>query len=429
MKKLIKNLFYLGLTPSILLIVLLSKKKRQKIIWGPIPMINYKYHSNAIKKLNYNSETLVSHYYKIHTKNDFDKYYIDLLPFFFKKLNNRILNKIVILLGPILSFIHVMKNASILNLSFYGGYLGDSILFKLEILLYKFFKIKTVVNVFGGDAFMYSRILDNSLKHALLISYPDMSKNENKIQKKINFLNTNADIIITAMLIDGIGKWSCLPVNMLCIDDKIINHNKKFRNKETITIIHAPNHRGFKGTEFIIKAIEDLIDEGYKINFHLIEKRPNKEVLEKLRNDADILVEQIIYSGYTLNAIEGMANGVPVLSNLENETYTKLFRRYSFLDECPVLSTSPENIKKNIKLLIENSELRKELGQLGIKYVKKYHSEKSAQYLYGKIFNQLLNGIDEDLMNMYHPLKSEYVKKNYIKTPLLNNHYVNEKTD
>jgi len=423
-RKFIINLIYLALTPFIFIVALLLKKRRKKIIWGPIPMMNYKYHSKAIKKLNYYSETLVSNYYKIHTKNDFDKYYLDLFPSIFNKLNTRILNKIVILFGPILSFIYVIKNASILNISFYGGYLGDTILFKLEILLYKFFKIKTVVNVYGGDAFMYSKILDNSLKHALMISYPEMSIKENKIQKKINFLNRNADIIITAMLIDGIGKWSCLPVNMLCIDDKIINHHKKFKKKESVTILHAPNHTGFKGTEFIIKAIEDLIDEGYNINFYLIEKRPNREVLEKLRNEADILVEQLIYSGYSLNAIEGMASGVPVLSNLENETYTKLFRRYSFLDECPVLSTSPETIKTNLKLLIENKKLRVELGELGIKYVKKYHSEKSAQYLYGKIFNQLLNGVDEDLINMYHPLKSEYVKQNFIKTPLVNNQYL-----
>ena len=69
-----------------------------------------------------------------------------------------------------------------------------------------------------------------------------------------------------------------------------------------------------------------------------------------------------------------MATGLPVLANLENKNYVNLFRRYSFLNEYPILSTSPETLKENLKLLITNPELRKELGELGRKYVEKYHS-------------------------------------------------------
>ena len=39
----------------------------------------------------------------------------------------------------------------------------------------------------------------------------------------------------------------------------------------------------------------------------LLEGINNKKVLEILSQDADILVEQIIATGYALNAIEGMA--------------------------------------------------------------------------------------------------------------------------
>ena len=418
LKLFIKYLFFYSLIPFLFLYVLLVDKKRSKIIWGPVAMINYKYWSNALKKIGYDSVTLVSNVYKIYDKKDFDIYFTDVVPKFLR-INNKVT---LVLLGPIFSFLYSIKNASIVNSSFIGCYLGNTPIWFLENFFYKIAKIKIVISGFGGDSFLYSRVDNYSLRHALLMSYPNMSKKENEISKKIMYWTKNADAIIVSSQIDGIGRWTCLPLNSLCIDNnKIISYQEK-RIKDFITIVHSPNHRGFKGTEFILDAIKELKEEGYKINFILLENVKNVEVLRILREEADILIEQIIYPGYGLNAIEGIASNVAVLSNLPDSL--RLFRRYSYLKECPILSTNPENIKENLKLLIENKELREELGRLGIEYVKKYHSEESAQYMYGKIYNQLLNGVDEDLINMYHPLKSEYNKKNYINTPLVNNQYV-----
>ena len=71
--------------------------------------------------------------------------------------------------------------------------------------------------------------------------------------------------------------------------------------------------------DIIINAVDELRKEGYRINFILIENMKNSEVLKILR-EADILVEQLI-TGYGLNAIEGMASGAAVLSNVSNDYY------------------------------------------------------------------------------------------------------------
>lgn len=401
--------------PLLILYIKFVKKKRQKILWGPIPMINYKYWSNAMKNAGYDSVTLVNGVYDIYDKSDFDLYYEDIVPLFLR------FNQSICLLYV---FLYSIKNAKLINISFNGGYLGNTPLWRMEMFLYKLSGIKVVVAAYGGDFYQYSKIIDPSVKHVLLMSYPEMAKQESLIEKKVRYWTKNADAIVNGVQIDGIGRWSCLPVNALAIANDKITEQKRETDNDTITIVHSPNHRGFKGTEFIINAIEGLKAEGYKINFILLEKVPNSEVLRILREEADILVEQIIFSGYALNAIEGMANGVPVLSNLSNETYLQLFRRYSYLHECPILSTTPETIKENLRLLIENPSLRNELGMLGIQYIKKYHSEDAAQYMFGKIYNQLLNDVDEDLINMFHPLKSEYCQKEKINTPLTENIYL-----
>jgi hypothetical protein len=129
----------------------------------------------------------------------------------------------------------------------------------------------------------------------------------------------------------------------------------------------------------------------------------------------DILAEQFIGIGYALSAIEGMASGLPVMANLEHEAYTRVYRRYGFLDECPVLSTSPETLVDNLRALVTDPALRETLGRASRAFAEKYHSYEMARYLFGSIHDRIVHGKDVDLINLFHPLKSEYNRR----TPLI----------
>lgn len=419
-KKFLASLLYLSISPLIIIYIILIKKKKNKIIWGPIPIINIKNHSKCLNELGYDSITLVSDVYHINSRGDFDLIYNDLVKFDILK-NNNYLN---IFFGQIIAFVYTIRYARVFNCSYYGGYLGNTFFWKLEFFVYKIIGIKTIISAYGGDVYQYSKLTDFSLKHGLILSYPQMAKQEDKISRKVKFFTKNASLIINGNQFEGLGRYDLLPQSNLIVSEKTISKNYCPTNNKKIKIAHCPNHRGFKGTEFVIDAVERLKNSGYSIDLILFEKIPNKLLLERMKNEIDILVEQLICPTYGMNGVEGMACGKPVLSNLSNNTYSQVFRRYSFLNECPILSTNPENIYENLKLLLDNKDLREELGLLGIQYVKKYHSIESGKYFFGKIYNQLLNNKDEDLINMYHPLKSEYVKNNYIKTPLINNNYL-----
>jgi glycosyltransferase involved in cell wall biosynthesis len=138
--------------------------------------------------------------------------------------------------------------------------------------------------------------------------------------------------------------------------------------------------------------------------------------------DVDILAEQFIASVYGLSGIEGMASGVPVLVNLGSEPHTRPFRRYSYLDECPALSTSPETITTNLRRLVTDPALRETLGRAGRRYVEKYHSFATAQYMFGAIYRRILEGEEIDLLRLFHPLGSSYVTATpRIQHPLVEN--------
>jgi glycosyltransferase involved in cell wall biosynthesis len=171
----------------------------------------------------------------------------------------------------------------------------------------------------------------------------------------------------------------------------------------------------------LIHAVAQLKQEGLLANLILLESVPNEKVKE-LMQTADILEERFIFTGYALSGIEGMASGLPVLTNLDHESYTRIFRRYAFLNECPVLSTSPEPLVENLQLRVMNPALRSELGRANRHYIEKYHSSETMQYLFGAIYNKILYGKSVDLLNLFHPLKSEYNKrKPYIQHPLVEN--------
>jgi glycosyltransferase involved in cell wall biosynthesis len=393
------------------------KRIFNKVIFGTTPIISNKYWSKALKEIGIDSETLMDGYYSsINKKEDFDKYFYDLVPKFFGKR----------LFYPLFVWLYIINNCSIFVMSFDGvvfkRHLGKYF-WKIEYLLFKLNDIKVIVFSYGSDGYMYSRILDKSLQSAALVNYPYQARIEKDIEERVFFWSKYADIVITGFMgCDGFPRWDVVIPNFIVIDTNEWKPKEIYSNNDgkngVVKILHTPNHRGFKGTEFLIKAIEELKEEGLNVELVLLEKVQNDKVREIMK-EVDILAEQFV-TGYGLSAIEGMASGLPVLSNLDNPNYTEVYRRYSFLDECPIVSTRIEDIKENLRMLIINPKLREELGKLSRRYVEKYHSFTTFQYLFTNILKKL-NGEDVDLINLFHPLKSEYVKYNYIKVPLNKN--------
>ena len=411
--------------PIILAIVVSRLRARPgipRLVWGPIPIISNKYWSNAMRAANYTSETVMYPNYRINQASDFDVHIHQLvrLPIIGRYIG--------VLFGPYLAFMYALWNFEIFHHPISGGFLGHTPLWRLESLFLRWARKKVVILPYGGDLYMYSKVLDPCLRHALLLSYPLAALKEKEIERRVCYWVEHADVMIPFFQIDGLGRWDMLPFSIVTIDTDLWNRKNDYSYHDGISgavrLIHTPNHRGFKGTEFLIAAVDELRAEGLRIDLILLEGVPNDEIRRIMEEEADILAEQFIATAYAMSAIEGMAVGLPVLSNLGNETYTRLFRRYSYLNECPILSTTPENLKENLRVLITQPDVRESLGRAGREYVEKYHSVESAQYIFGSIYDKIYHGKDVDLMNLFHPLKAEYNKRRaFINHPLVENKF------
>lgn len=389
-----------------------KKRLKPRLFWGPVPILNNKYWSIAMREIGFDSFTVMETVYTdINEKGDYDIYCGDIkFDNFFEKILLKF-EKICPVIRDLLITNFILRNYDILHIPCTGVALSKTKYRFMEAALFKAFGIKTIVMFYGADGFQYSKVIDLSLRHGLLRAYPQAAINEEFIESNVKYWVKYADLFLPSALVEGVGRWDLLTYNVICIDTNLWKSKTLFSQSDgindVVNIIHTPNHRGSKGTEFIIDAVDQLKSEGLKVNLILLEKVQNSEVRRIMLEEADILAEQVIFPGYALSGIEAMASGLPVLTNLDYEEYQKLFRRFSYLRESPVFATTPETIKEDLRLLVRNPKLREELGRAGRKYVEKYHSYQTAQYMFGKIYDKIWYEKEVDLMNMFHPLNPE----------------------
>lgn len=379
-----------------------SRRRPPRIVWGPEPILSYAHWSRALRKAGYASQTIMHGVYSINRRDDFDVLYEDLAP-----------PQWAFLIAPYRAFVRALFGADVFQHHYSGGFLSSTPLWRVEAGLLHLAGARVVNQAHGNDAYLSSQITDLSLRHALLSSYPALARAEARTRRRVDYWTARSDCTFGGLQMDGLGRWDVLPCSVATIEVEQWRRRTPYSRADgaaggTVRIAHAPNHRGFKGTEFIIQAVERLRAEGLDVELVLLERLQNTEVQHVLTGEVDVLVEQIIATGYAMNGVEGMAAGLPVLANLEDDALTAVLRRFSYLDECPILSATPETVADRLRALVVDPDLRERLGRAGAAYAAKYHSDETAQYLYGSIYRRIWHGEDIALLDLFHPLKSEY---------------------
>ena len=138
---------------------------------------------------------------------------------------------------------------------------------------------------------------------------------------------------------------------------------------DVVTVAHSPNHRHYKGTRFLIAAVERLRAEGVPVELVLVEGLPNAEA-RRIYASADVIADQFLIGAYAQFAIEGMALGKPVLCFL-NERFAPYHPEWQ---ECPIVNASPDTLADALRTVATDAALRRRLGREGVDYVHRVHS-------------------------------------------------------
>ena len=139
------------------------------------------------------------------------------------------------------------------------------------------------------------------------------------------------------------------------------------QNNKKIRIGHAPTNQKAKGSDIIIPIMRELTRE-YNVEAVVIQNLPYSLAIET-KQSCDIFIDQIGDLGYGINSLEALAMGIPCCSCLAP----------GFAEEYPdhpFVQVNKNNLKAELLRLIQDSELRKELGFKGRDWVEKYHDSK-----------------------------------------------------
>ena len=140
------------------------------------------------------------------------------------------------------------------------------------------------------------------------------------------------------------------------------------QSKVAVKIVHAANHRAFKGSDFLVSAVSELQQQGLAVELVLVENLPNEIALGHYRS-ADIIFDQCLIGFHGYFALEGMALGKPVMS------FVRFPEQYLLApNECPIVNTSLLTLKQDLAKLCADRVHLRDLGVSGRRYVEKYFS-------------------------------------------------------
>jgi glycosyltransferase involved in cell wall biosynthesis len=137
---------------------------------------------------------------------------------------------------------------------------------------------------------------------------------------------------------------------------------------DELVVAHAPTNREVKGTEHVIRAVEQLRSEGVAIRLDLVEGTTREEVFERIRK-ADVVVDQLLIGWYGGLAVESMALGRPVLAYIEEAEPGD----NPFGQELPIVRVTPQTLADELRALAHDPERRAQLAKASRAFVERHH--------------------------------------------------------
>ncbi len=290
---------------------------------------------------------------------------------------------------------------SLFKFDVFHFYAGKSFfILNLDLPILKLFGKKILMTYTGSDIRLINTVEKEHNPYFNLLQF-DFSGHKSKKKFNLSFLNTLKDFFVFSYNHPKFDKrkirmmkfhdlwidiFFAIKGNYLnaasvinkekIISDIYINHINlgiidettalKQSSNTTPVIVHAPNHPLAKGTNYFEDTLGKLKNDGVQFEYIRISGIPNEEVQEIYQNKADIMVDQFIAGDFGTFSLEGMKYGKAVVCYLRDDLIKNHY------PDCPIYNVNIDNMYEKLKILLQNEQLRIELGAKGPQFVKKY---------------------------------------------------------
>ncbi len=236
-----------------------------------------------------------------------------------------------------------------------------------DLKILKLFRKRTVLLFTGCDVqqpemtiqFPFSSCHDCGIEYQEFVGcYPETKKlRTRKIERLI-------DVISNDRALRNVLSREAVHINQpINIEEfpESITHPK---NSKPV-IFHAPSNYGYKGSKYLVEAIERLKKE-FDFEFRLISNVKLKDLYKEI-NSADIVVDQLIQGWFGMLPLEAMMYEKPVVCYMREDVVRAL------PSDNPMINANPATIYEVLKNLLKDPSSWRETGVAGRKYVMKYH--------------------------------------------------------
>ncbi len=261
---------------------------------------------------------------------------------------------------------HLKKHFELLKNNELFIFIWDSILPNFEdIKRLKKLNKKIVFLFIGSDVRYVSSFMQEFPGNK--ISWTPFLQKEN-INNKLRFIRNIELLADHIYSVPDQAGLQILPYNHFYLPLDTCNIPFNFPDNDVPIIVHAPSNSGLKGTSFILSALEKLKEEGLKFELRLLQNVNNADVKAALTS-ADVAIDQIHLHGPGMFGLEAMAFGCALA--------TRYFKKYTDVFAPPVCYIDDTDaLLNNLRLLITNKALRKELAYAGRQFVERNNAPK-----------------------------------------------------
>lgn len=236
-----------------------------------------------------------------------------------------------------------------------------------EIKIFRFFRKKTMVIYTGCDVRMpavvakykWNPCKDCLTEYKTLVGC-NIPVKERRIQREERYFS----YIVSPLECGGYIKRDYSNIHFPVDLNNLESGSSVSLKNKNLRILHASTNMGYKGSKYILDAVERLKIE-FDFDFIFVQNVTIDQLYNEIRN-SDLIIDGLL-AGFTgLFSVESMAMGKPVICYIREDLV---------MDNMPIINANPDTIYDRIKEILSNPGILNGIGSLSRKYVEEYHSD------------------------------------------------------
>lgn len=278
---------------------------------------------------------------------------------------------------------------SIFKYDLFHFYFGKSLLpLNLDLPFLRLFRKKIIMNYVGSDIRLVSLAMKRNPYYHLLSSFE--TKKPFTDTSKILMMLWHRLWVNSCFAVRELRKYAekAYPSKMIISDiwatrtDFLPEKMPEINISRKVKIIHAPSNQTRKGTLYIQYVMDELSKERNDFEFRMLDKVPHNDLINIIKNDTDIVIDQLLIGDYGNISVEAMSFSKTVCCFILDEVY-------AFQPDLPIVNCTINNLKEKLDFLISYPEERVRIGEKGWIFVMTHFEKKLINEKIWKIYQNL----------------------------------------